>query len=254
MKSRLATLGAAFGMVLAVNGGSGYLSNAAETLGVVAKVYGSETLSEGEAVEKSIVTMVNAIDAKQWDVAVSQFDADVFVDYSSLSGQPGSTTTAESLVGGWENLLARVSTLHMLSNFDISVDGDQAEAFSHVYASHSAEGIEGYWDAYGRYHHKLQNIDGEWKITSMTLIMHGQKGNLNFLQEVIDMNQESTDVSQAGPAKPVEFMSDGKKIVGNLYLPQNFEAGKQYPAVIVSGSWTTVKEQMAGLYLSLIHI
>ena len=34
----------------------------------------------------------------------------------------------------------------------------------------------------------------------------------------------------------------------NVYLPPGYDAGKAYPAVIVSGSWTTVKEQMAGLY------
>lgn len=48
--------------------------------------------------------------------------------------------------------------------------------------------------------------------------------------------------------KKIEFKSDGLKLVGNLYYPKNYESGKQYPAIVVSGSWTTVKEQMAGLY------
>ena len=48
--------------------------------------------------------------------------------------------------------------------------------------------------------------------------------------------------------KKIEFKSEGALLVGNLYYPSNFDAKKQYPAVIVSGSWTTVKEQMAGLY------
>ncbi len=48
--------------------------------------------------------------------------------------------------------------------------------------------------------------------------------------------------------KKVNFGSEGLNLVGNLYLPKNQEEGKKYPAVIVSGSWTTVKEQMAGLY------
>ncbi len=74
-----------------------------------------------------------------------------------------------------------MSTHHLLSNFDISIKREQAEAYSHVYASHQAKNIE-YWDAYGRYHHKLKKINGQWKITSMTLIMHGQKGNVKFLK------------------------------------------------------------------------
>ena len=46
----------------------------------------------------------------------------------------------------------------------------------------------------------------------------------------------------------VSFLSDGARLVGNLYLPENYQPNKKYPAVVVSGSWTTVKEQMAGLY------
>ena len=198
---------------------------------------------DANQVKQVVVTMVNAIDAKQWRQATDQFASEVFVDYSSLSGQPGGPVKATDLVGGWQGLLAKVNTHHMLSNFDIEVRSDTADMYSHVYASHEAEGID-YWDAYGRYHHKLDKIDGAWKITSMTLIMHGQKGNLNFLQEVTEMNQANASNS---PRK-VTFQSDGEQIVGNLYLPDDYDASKAYPAVIVSGSWTTVKEQMAGTY------
>ncbi|MGL4622837.1 alpha/beta hydrolase [Chroococcidiopsis sp.] len=46
----------------------------------------------------------------------------------------------------------------------------------------------------------------------------------------------------------VTFQSEGEKLVGNLYLPANYKAGDKLPTVVVAGSWTTVKEQMAGLY------
>ena len=181
-------------------------------------------LTEQEQVKQRVVTMVNAIDNKQWELASAQFKDRVFVDYSSLSGQPGAETDASQLVGGWRDLLARVETLHQLSNFDVAIDGDRAQVSSHVYASHQAEGVEGYWDAYGRYQHELERIDGAWKISSMTLIMHGQKGNTNFLSEVM-----------------------AKKATATSYR-ENYQPNKKYPAVVVSGSWTTVKEQMVGLY------
>lgn len=134
-------------------------------------------------VKKAVVTMVNAIDTKNWSLAIDQFDENVFVDYQSLSGQPGSEVFAKALVGNWKKLLAKVETHHTLTNFEISIEGDKAEMFSHVYASHIAEGIS-YWDAYGRYHHKLKKTKNGWKITFMKLIMHGQKGNKKFLQQV----------------------------------------------------------------------
>lgn len=48
--------------------------------------------------------------------------------------------------------------------------------------------------------------------------------------------------------KKVSFNSEGAKIAGNLYYPKNYDPSKTYPAIVVAGSWTTVKEQMAGLY------
>ncbi len=46
----------------------------------------------------------------------------------------------------------------------------------------------------------------------------------------------------------VTFQSEGAMLVGNLYLPSAYRTGNKLPAVVVTGSWTTVKEQMAGLY------
>lgn len=46
----------------------------------------------------------------------------------------------------------------------------------------------------------------------------------------------------------VQFKSDGLVLVGNLYTPDNVAPGQKYPAILVGGSWTTVKEQMSGLY------
>jgi fermentation-respiration switch protein FrsA (DUF1100 family)/ketosteroid isomerase-like protein len=48
--------------------------------------------------------------------------------------------------------------------------------------------------------------------------------------------------------KKIQFKSEGLTLVGNLYYPANYQEGKQYPTIICSGSWTTVKEQMAGFY------
>lgn len=46
----------------------------------------------------------------------------------------------------------------------------------------------------------------------------------------------------------VSFKSEGIDLIGHLYLPDNYQPGNLLPGIIVGGSWTTVKEQMAGLY------
>ncbi|USE33888.1 alpha/beta hydrolase [Endozoicomonas sp. SCSIO W0465] len=46
----------------------------------------------------------------------------------------------------------------------------------------------------------------------------------------------------------ISFDSDGNHLVGNLFHPPGYDPAQKYSTVVVSGSWTTVKEQMAGLY------
>ncbi|CAM3804238.1 nuclear transport factor 2 family protein [Parendozoicomonas haliclonae] len=134
-------------------------------------------------VAQAITRMVNAIDSKRWSDARVQFADTVFVDYSSLNGQPGADISSSDLVHGWQELLERVLTHHMVSNFEVEVQGDKAESECHVYACHELPGLEG-WDCYGRYQHLLERVNGQWLIIQMTLIVHGQKGNLEFLQQV----------------------------------------------------------------------
>jgi fermentation-respiration switch protein FrsA (DUF1100 family)/ketosteroid isomerase-like protein len=59
--------------------------------------------------------------------------------------------------------------------------------------------------------------------------------------------QDNFNVSKAN-VRQVEFKSEGLVLAGNLHLPQNFDDRKTYKAVVVTGSWTTVKEQMADTY------
>ena len=50
----------------------------------------------------------------------------------------------------------------------------------------------------------------------------------------------------------VSFDSEGDQLKGHLFLPPNFDKNQQYPAVVVTGSWTSVKEQMPDEYASLL--
>lgn len=50
----------------------------------------------------------------------------------------------------------------------------------------------------------------------------------------------------------VNFNSNGVNLVGHLFLPPNFDNTKKYPTAIVTGSWTSVKEQMPDEYASIL--
>jgi fermentation-respiration switch protein FrsA (DUF1100 family) len=46
----------------------------------------------------------------------------------------------------------------------------------------------------------------------------------------------------------VEFLSNGTKLVGNLFCPAPFNPSLQYSAIVVAGPMGTVKEQAAGTF------
>lgn len=47
---------------------------------------------------------------------------------------------------------------------------------------------------------------------------------------------------------PVWFMSQGCRLQGNLFTPDNFDKNKRYPAIVTSNPAGAIKEHSAGLY------
>ncbi|MEM1318758.1 MAG: nuclear transport factor 2 family protein [Bacteroidota bacterium] len=72
------------------------------------------------------------------------------------------------------------------------------------------------------------------------------------------LQPEHYSVHAAGAARSgvqmeeVSFSSKGLHLKGHLFLPSGFDASRSYPAVIITGSWTSVKEQMPDAYASLL--
>jgi uncharacterized protein len=48
--------------------------------------------------------------------------------------------------------------------------------------------------------------------------------------------------------RPLTFENEGSKIQGLLYLPDEYKAGDKLPTVVVTGSWTSVQQQMPREY------
>ncbi|QJP15015.1 alpha/beta hydrolase [Starkeya sp. ORNL1] len=54
--------------------------------------------------------------------------------------------------------------------------------------------------------------------------------------------------TEGPPPEKVRFPAGDSFMVGNLYAPPGYSADRRYPAVVVGGSLTAVKEQMGGIY------
>lgn len=56
------------------------------------------------------------------------------------------------------------------------------------------------------------------------------------------------NTAEAAMKKQVTFESHNQTLIGNLYLPDDYKDGDKLPGVVVTGAWTTVKEQMPTTY------
>lgn len=68
------------------------------------------------------------------------------------------------------------------------------------------------------------------------------------LQSNFNVSGGTQQSAGATGIRKVAFSSEGLVLKGNLYLPNDFNESKKYKALVVTGSWTTVKEQMPALY------
>ena len=147
----------------------------------------SASVAHGTALKPAdhlaIVATVNAVgswaDRKDWAAVEAQFAAEPFIDYASLSGQPGAQVNATELIAGWAAFLGdHVVSQHLVSGHEVSFDGQTAVVLSNVVAWHApANAPNGpAWTVYGTYRHELRPVDGDWKIVAMTLNLLRQTG------------------------------------------------------------------------------
>ncbi|MEL7122949.1 MAG: nuclear transport factor 2 family protein [Bacteroidota bacterium] len=108
---------------------------------------------------------------------------------------------------------------------------------------------------YNNYYVSIFEVDEAGK-----LIKNVEHFNPNILlSSWTGLQPETYSVHQAGAKRAggvkmedISFNSNGVTLKGHLFLPSNFDANKKYPTTIVTGSWTSVKEQMPDEYASLM--
>ncbi|MEM6431789.1 MAG: hypothetical protein AAF708_21310, partial [Deinococcota bacterium] len=64
----------------------------------------------------------------------------------------------------------------------------------------------------------------------------------------IPKNNKSIDQTFSKGPNRVEYESQGKKIVGNLYIPEDYKDGEKRPAIVLAPPATSLKEHAAGFY------
>lgn len=196
-----------------------------------------------EQAQHVVQKLFAATDERNWKAVENVFSQKVELDYSSMNGNPSAILQPTEITAAWKTVLPGfIYTKHQLSNLKSIIKNDKIIVTADGEATHFLEDKGGnIWTVIGNYEFELTQKDNQFKISKMVFNYESQSGNTTLVNKAIE-------ILKTVKMEKVNFKSEGLNLVGNLFYPKNYDASKTYPAIIVSGSWTTVKEQMAGLY------
>jgi hypothetical protein len=137
-------------------------------------------LVDRTAVIERIVRFANSFDAKDWGVLRSCLVENIATDYSQFRGEPPRRMAADEYVASRRQTLAGLRTLHISTNHDVRITGDNAVCWSayRIYRlDPTREAGENSLDTAGNYEHGLLRTDRGWKISRIRQTVVMQRGN-----------------------------------------------------------------------------
>jgi hypothetical protein len=136
------------------------------------------------AIKTRVEAVAVLVDLQVFEPLEALFANEVVLDYTSLFGGEVETVSAAELMARWAGLLPGFDrTRHAISKVTVDLDGDQAEAGAEVVGTHWLDGEV--WEVSGRYAYRFARIEGDWRITAMTLIAIGEAGDRGLIEEAL---------------------------------------------------------------------
>jgi uncharacterized protein (TIGR02246 family) len=125
-----------------------------------------QALEDTAAIQRVITDYSAHLDARDYDGYVGLFTEDgVWANGSTRrEGREEIREMLAGLFGEPDPDFVNLSSFHQISNFEIDVDGDTAQAKSRFVFVMRGEGGSPTPELSGQYHDKLVRADGEWKI------------------------------------------------------------------------------------------
>ncbi len=129
--------------------------------------YSPQDVADRLEIQSLLTRYAWAVDTQDWDLFRTVFCADAHLDYTA---NPGGIQGSLDEVVPWlkQSLSAFPVSQHLLSNFDIELDGDTATARTQMTNPMGARLRDGglHWFFIGgSYHDELTRLNGEWKIS-----------------------------------------------------------------------------------------
>ncbi|CAM1343454.1 nuclear transport factor 2 family protein [Tenacibaculum amylolyticum] len=145
-------------------------------------------MTEVNTIEQVVTKVFINTDNRNWEGVQAQFGPKVLLDYASMSGNPAAELTPKAITDAWKTVLPGfTSTHHQIGNFITEVNGTKAHVFCYGTATHYLEDEAGnVWTVVGSYDFNVEQIEGNWKVTSMKFNYKYQDGNSGLIQKAIE--------------------------------------------------------------------
>lgn len=126
------------------------------------------------------------IDTRDWALYRSIFSDTVDIDFSSYSGRPAATMTADAWVGGVQPLFTGLAaTQHSMTNPRVEVEGDQAILRMYMQAEHILDHDDptGWFTIGGYYTDRAVRTGAGWKLSAVTLTVFWRRGRFDIMEQ-----------------------------------------------------------------------
>ncbi len=128
-----------------------------------------DSVSDRLAVSEVLDDYARGIDSRDWDLVVSCFTADAYLDYTAFGSIKG---PVEEVVGWLQNAVSSfVMSQHHITNRHITIDGDEAVVSAELLAimgMTSGEGTMSMMYTGGQYNDRCVRTSDGWKIAKRT--------------------------------------------------------------------------------------
>ncbi len=139
-----------------------------------------QLLVEKDRIVEALTEIFVSTDRRDWPAVRACFAPQVTFDMASLTGAPAATVPAEQIVAGWEQGLRPLQAVHhQAGNFQVAVEGEEAEAHCYAIASHYLKVPSGRNTRVfvGSYDFRLRKEGGRWRISLFRFNLKYVDGN-----------------------------------------------------------------------------
>lgn len=139
--------------------------------------------AEKRKIQETVTGIFVSTDSRDWSGVERNFNETVMLDYTSLAGGEPASLTPTQITESWKTVLPGFDhTHHAISNFNITIDHDEAVVSHYGEAEHFIDLKKGenIWKVVGTYNHHLIRTPNGWKVDRMKFNLKYMDGNMDL--------------------------------------------------------------------------